>query len=338
MGTNNITWVGFGATNSSISSYAHCIFDDIAINDTTGTKNNSWCGAGYIIAVKPIADGSVNGFGTGYNAIKSAESGTGATTLKITSHGLASNDVIFNKTRNVYSIVTYVDADTLTTSSITNQAQNDEIILFAYDSTITAQTNTSSSKIVATSSSHGVKSFDVIVNTSRSNAIRRVIYQENTNIFVYLSRVSSMSSLGSEVSSQASGDTIKVYKPVIFSTTNKYEALTNNTDPIPTITNIASNSSGDKQTFDMQQLVSTLGISSDADINTVAISMLASGSGTIKGVLRQSSTNYVSDEYSDIDTSGSFKKIHVIMNVSPISDSQFTVTEIDSSEIGVEIT
>lgn len=38
------------------SSIATC-FDDIAINDTTGTEDNSWCGDGHIIAIKPNGNG-----------------------------------------------------------------------------------------------------------------------------------------------------------------------------------------------------------------------------------------------------------------------------------------
>ena len=36
-------------------------YDDIAINDTTGSVDNSWCGDGRIIAIKPNANGDVTG-------------------------------------------------------------------------------------------------------------------------------------------------------------------------------------------------------------------------------------------------------------------------------------
>ena len=36
-------------------------FDDLALNDTTGSTNNSWCGDGRIVAIKPNANGDVAG-------------------------------------------------------------------------------------------------------------------------------------------------------------------------------------------------------------------------------------------------------------------------------------
>ena len=39
------------------SSTGHVYMDDIAINDTLGTRNNSWCGPGAIVALKPTGDG-----------------------------------------------------------------------------------------------------------------------------------------------------------------------------------------------------------------------------------------------------------------------------------------
>jgi hypothetical protein len=40
---------------------AYQYFDDIAINDTNGSVDNSWCGDGYVVALKPNAIGDVTG-------------------------------------------------------------------------------------------------------------------------------------------------------------------------------------------------------------------------------------------------------------------------------------
>lgn len=35
------------------------LFDDLAINDTSGVEDNAWCGDGHIVAVRPVANGPV---------------------------------------------------------------------------------------------------------------------------------------------------------------------------------------------------------------------------------------------------------------------------------------
>lgn len=72
-----------------------------------------------------------------FEDLKNAESGTNTTTLKITSHGLSTGDMIVNTTQRVNgifksSIVTRVDANTLTTRTITGQTINDVIVLFKF--------------------------------------------------------------------------------------------------------------------------------------------------------------------------------------------------------------
>ena len=54
-------WIGSRFTNIGSTSLTHR-FDDVAINDTVddGTENNSWCGPGEIILLKPKANGDVN--------------------------------------------------------------------------------------------------------------------------------------------------------------------------------------------------------------------------------------------------------------------------------------
>jgi hypothetical protein len=41
---------------------APVLYDDIAVNDTTGDKNNSWCGLGGIVGINPTGDGSNEDF------------------------------------------------------------------------------------------------------------------------------------------------------------------------------------------------------------------------------------------------------------------------------------
>lgn len=48
---NNVEYYANGEDGYTIS------WDDIAINDTSGTEDNSWCGDGHIIAIKPNAAG-----------------------------------------------------------------------------------------------------------------------------------------------------------------------------------------------------------------------------------------------------------------------------------------
>lgn len=47
-----------GTTSTSLG-YAQVYYDDVAINDTTGTEDNSWCGDGHIVLYRPNSSGSV---------------------------------------------------------------------------------------------------------------------------------------------------------------------------------------------------------------------------------------------------------------------------------------
>ena len=53
--------------------YCKCELDDIAINDTTGNINNSWCGNGSIIGIVPTANGSKSMFTPGIDGTKNFE-------------------------------------------------------------------------------------------------------------------------------------------------------------------------------------------------------------------------------------------------------------------------
>ena len=59
--TGNIRYLCLGkivATDTNITFY----YDDIAVNDTTGTVNNSWCGKGSILLLKPKGVGNYSQF------------------------------------------------------------------------------------------------------------------------------------------------------------------------------------------------------------------------------------------------------------------------------------
>lgn len=52
MGSLGVTWANAGFVGMSMS------FDEIAVNDTSGSYQNTWCGDGYIILLKPNGNGS----------------------------------------------------------------------------------------------------------------------------------------------------------------------------------------------------------------------------------------------------------------------------------------
>lgn len=63
------------------------------------------------------------------NTIHSAESGTTATNIKITAHGLSVGDFIYNSTRLQQRVVTaIVDANNFTVETVTGQAAGDSIV------------------------------------------------------------------------------------------------------------------------------------------------------------------------------------------------------------------
>lgn len=49
---DNIYW--------STNAYTHCYVDDLALNDTTGLEDNSWCGDGIIVKMTPNGNGTDN--------------------------------------------------------------------------------------------------------------------------------------------------------------------------------------------------------------------------------------------------------------------------------------
>lgn len=81
----NMTKVVFGFYDSVTNATVRDLyFDDIAINDTTGAFNNSWCGNGSIVALQPIENGSLMEFtplsGSNYENVDEITAPDGDTT------------------------------------------------------------------------------------------------------------------------------------------------------------------------------------------------------------------------------------------------------------------
>jgi hypothetical protein len=326
-GTSNVVAIRFGTSYGSLSNPAK--FDDIALNDTTGTSNNSWCGNGTIVNLKPKANGNSNDFaGYGWTT---CNAGTTATNITISNHGLSDGDVIYNVTRNAYRTVTVVDIDNVTVSSVTNQTEGDVFVTYKYVSTIAAGTGTTTSKVVL--SGHTLESYDVIVNTTRSNAIRRVIYVSGTSVYNFYEAYEGY--LGSEVSSQVSGDVIKTYK-VNFTTLDNYKCC-NQSLPNPAYAHIESSTSNHKNTFDMQELVADKSIPNNAVIVALSHNIYAKEAGAgsqIKPVFRIGTTDY---EGSTIPLVGGTLQYQTVYNSSPATSTSFTLSEVDSLEAGVKV-
>jgi hypothetical protein len=326
-GTLNISRIYLGPKFDTTNSFLQVDFDDVALNNTTGVVNNSWCGDGSIIGLFPKSDGYAAQWNNS-EGFAVAESGTNTTTIKITGHGLSTNDVIYNKTRNQYRIVTVTDANTLTVSSVTSQAQNDEIVAFAYVSTITAGIGTTSSLVVI--SGHTLESYDVFVNTTRSNTIRRVIYKSSSAVY------NSAEGQGSTVTSQAAGDSIKTFKVKFYSVSHWKACSTDK--PNPQLSRIRSNTSNDIDSFDMQELTADKGVPSGASIRALTYHVYAGDSGTggseIKPILRSSSTN---DEGTSITLGNQRLVYDELHEISPFTSSAWTRAEVDGLEAGVKL-
>jgi len=349
-GTDNVAYCTFGLPQSQdLNStawdnnalgypniYDEVCFDDMAINNTTGSNNNSWCGNGTIVVVKPNGAGNSSQWDSsqGYAV---AESGTNTTTLKITSHGLSTNDLIYNVTCGVYSVVTVSDANTLTTSSITNQAETDKIVLMELQDTIVAGTGTNTEKAVLVG--HNLKSYDVIMNVTRSSAIRRVLYTDGEVVYNYSTLDMDGSNVafnayGETVTSQASGDSIKTFKVMPYAISNHWEAVSN-TIANPSYSHIATSTSGDIDLFDLEQITTDKSVPSGATIVAVAHCVVATGGGTsIQPVLRSGTDNIVG---SSLDLGGGLKLYKTIYEESPFTSTSWSATEVAGLEAGVKM-
>jgi len=304
-------------------------FDDIAVNDTTGTINNSWCGDGQIVGLKPKANGTYTGWTPeGYTL---AEADTNTTTLKITAHGLASDDVIYNVTRDAYRIVTKSDDNTLTMTDITGQTAEDTIVAFDYVSTITAGTGTTTSLVNITG--HTLDSYDVFVNTTRSNAVRRVLYIDGS--LVYNSATNLTNNTGSTITSQASGDSIKTFKVHFYPLTNWKTCA--NERPNPQLARITTTTPDAVNTFDMQELTTDKAIPNTWQVRAVSVDYYAGDIGTGGSEFKPVLKSGVSEDVGDaIALPTVARKIPVIYDESPFTSSQWTRNEVDGLEAGVK--
>lgn len=330
-GTSAITAMLIGIIGSTIGAYDIMDIDDVAVNDTTGTKNNSWCGDGSIIALRPKGAGNKTQWTTsqGYAV---AEDGTSTTNIEITGHGLTTGDVIYNVTRNAYRQVTVVDANNLTVSSVTAQAQNDIINAFTFVSTIAAGTGTSTSLVVL--SGHTLESYDVIVNTTRSSAIRRVISIDGINIYNY--HADNLDYPGTTVSSQAVSDSINTYKIKQYAISDHWKTV-NNTVPNPQYSNIQSGTLNQIDTFNMEELVADKGLPTNTKIVCATTKIYAKekgGGSQFQPVLRLNGADYTGATKT---LQGGTLEYATIFEDSPDTDTTFTLSEIDSIEVGVKV-
>jgi hypothetical protein len=330
-GTSNLKSIGFGQYVTMVGGDNAFYFDDIALNDTAGTINNTWCGDGTIVALRPKGAGNYSQWDKSQGWTL-AEASTTTTALMITSHGLANNDVIYNVTRDAYRIVTKTNDNELAVSAITGQVAGDVIVAFTNIATIEAGAGTSTSKVVI--SGHTLESYDCLVNTSRSNAIRRAIYIDGTSVFN--SYAGNVEYPGSTVTSQASGDSIKTFKVKFYAISDHYKAV-NTVNPNPQYANIQSDTSDDIDTFDMQELVADKSVPSNAGIIAASLNIYAKEKGAgsqVKPVLRISGTDY---EGGAIALTSGTKEYQTVYDVSPATSEQWTIGVIDALEAGVKV-
>jgi len=306
-------------------------FDDMAVNDVSGAINNSWCGAGTIIALKPKAAGNKSQWDLSQGwALAEASSNT--TTLNITGHGLSTDDVMYNVTRDAYRIITRTSDNQFTVATVTGQVAGDKIILLKYANTIAAGVGTSTSRLVL--AGHTLVSYDVTVNTSRSNAIKRAIYTDGANIYNYYA--DNYDYPGSVTASQVANDSIKTFKVLPYAISDHYKAV-NSTIPHPQYSNIQSSTSNDIDTFDMEELVADKALPASTTIIAVSVNMYAQeagGGSQLKPVFRISGADY---EGSVINLSGGTLEYQSIYDVSPATSSAFSRAEIDGLEVGVKL-
>ena len=72
-GTTNPKYLFIGIPSILGESNFSCAVDDVAVNDTTGNVNNSWCGNGSIIGIVPTANGSKTMFTPGIEGTQNFE-------------------------------------------------------------------------------------------------------------------------------------------------------------------------------------------------------------------------------------------------------------------------
>ena len=298
-------------------------FDDIAVNDISGEVNNSWCGDGTMLALRPKDVGNKTQFDDSYGKYRISRTGTGPISIKIPTHGLSTDDYIKNTSRtNTYSAVTKVDNDTLTTASISGQIKGDVISLYKYSSNVSAIDGTNTTTIVTTDP-HGLNVGDVIYNVTRG-------------VFRYVTVLLSTTSvtISSAVTSQTSGDSINLYP---IKTDHPHWSVLEYPSTSISDGYIQTDTHSDIDTFDMENLVADLSLPTSSIIVSVSenlqISEIGSGS-QIKPVLRIDTTDY---EGGTIDILPGTNGYSTIYDVSPATSSAFTVAEIDAIESGIKL-
>jgi hypothetical protein len=335
-GTNNVTTLKLGAGFAGAGGsglYQKMHFDDLAVNDTTGTKNLTWCGAGTIVGLKPNDTGNKSQWNTS-EGWTSLETNSGTTQVVITDHGLTNADIIYNVTRDTYKTVSYSDSKTLLCATIAGQTVGDIVVAYQSAGVITAGAGTSTAKVVI--SGHGLESYDVIMNLDRSNAIRKVLYTNGNDVYNYEDLAAGYTDLGSSISGQASGDDIATYTVKYYDITNHYETC-NQASPNPRYSYIESTVSGHIDTFDMEELITDKSVPDNASIVAVSHTMYLreAGAGSeVRPVFRIGSTDYTG---SNIELSGDVQQYQQIFEESPATSNAWLISEVDSCEAGVEV-
>jgi len=298
-------------------------FDDIAVNDISGGVNNSWCGDGTMLALRPKDVGNKTQFDDSYGKYRISRTGTSPISIKIPTHGLSTDDYIKNTSRtNTYSAVTKVDDDTLTTASISGQIKDDVISLYKYSSNVSAIDGTNTTTIVTTDP-HGLNVGDVIYNVTRG-------------VFRYVTVLISTTSvtISSAVTSQTSGDSINLYP---IKTDHPHWSVLEYPSTSISDGYIQTDTHSDIDTFDMENIVADLSLPTSSIIVSVSenlqISEIGSGS-QIKPVLRIDTTDYEGGTIAILPGTNGYTAIY---DVSPATSSAFTVAEIDAIESGIKL-
>ena len=305
-------------------------YDDIAINDTTGSVNNSWCGAGTIVALKPNGAGNYSQFDESKGFVV-GESGTTTTNIKVSGHGRSTGDWVMNISQG-YELrkITVVDVDNFTVSSVTSQSDGDVFILYGYSETKLAGAGSNDALTVLEGVDINV--YDFIENTTRNTYGVISADLGSTAYYVNYAKYRVNETFGTNIA----GDTIKIFKPIRLAIPNHYEAVNGD------ITNvghsvIATDTLNDIDSFDMEELVADKSIAAGSVINAVRHITVARDLGEgnqIKPLVRISSTDYLGDT---LKLTSAKTQIHdYIYNVSPATSVQWTRAEIDALESGIK--
>jgi len=183
-------------------------------------------------------------------------------------------------------------------------------------------------------SGHTLESYDVFVNETRSNAIRRVIYVSSSDCYNYF--LENTDYTGSTVSSQTSGDSIKTFKVKQYPISDHWKAIAN-TQPNPQYSNIQSSTIDQKETFDMEKLVDDKGALPSTKIIAVSHNTYVKEKGAgsqYNPVFRIGSTDYEGDTITLTDNTYEYQQIH---EVSPATSDQWDLTEVDALEAGLKV-